>query len=84
MSAYVNEQLTIKKVCSVTLASRPVPAPTMPPMCGLSATAATPPNQPNPSAALPLTHIQCGKIECDRVTNDFPRRKPWPLFSHVS
>src|SRR2546422_8844714 len=72
MSAYVNEQLTIKeglfRNSRVTPAARANDATEVWAVRHGCYTAE--PAQPFRSAS--IDHIQCGKIECDRVTNDFP------------
>ncbi len=72
MSAYVNEQLTIKE--SLFRDSRVTPAVRANDATDVWAVRhgcyTAEPAQPFRSAS--IDHIQCGKIECDRVTNDFP------------
>ncbi len=72
MSAYVNEQLTIKeglfRDSHVTPAARANDATDVWAVRHGCYTAE--PAQPFRSAS--IDHIQCGKIECDRATTDFP------------
>src|SRR6266705_901125 len=72
MSAYVNEQLTIKE--GLFRDSRVTPAVRANDATDVWAVRhgcyTAEPAQPFRSAS--IDHIQCGKIECDRVTNDFP------------
>jgi len=72
MSAYVNEQLTIKeglfRDSRVTPAARANDATDVWAVRHGCYTAE--PAQPFRSAS--IDHIQCGKIECDRATTDFP------------
>src|SRR5712691_1771263 len=72
MSAYVNEQLTIKeglfRDSQVTPAARANDATDV--WAVRHGCYTGEPAQPFRSAS--IDHIQCGKIECDRVTNDFP------------
>ena len=72
MSAYVNEQLTIKeglfKISAVTPAARANDSTDVWAVRHGSYTRE--PSQPFRSAS--IDHIQCGQIECDRTTEDFP------------
>src|SRR2546422_7965271 len=72
MSAYVNEQLTIKE--GLFRNSRVTPAARANDATDVWAVRhgcyTSEPAQPFRSAS--IDHIQCGKIECDRTTTDFP------------
>jgi hypothetical protein len=72
MSAYVNEQLSIKeglfKISQVTPAARANDTTDV--WAARHGCYTREPSQPFRSAS--IDHIQCGEIECDRTTDDFP------------